>query len=179
MILIISGTNRPNSYSHKLSLQMQTMLEQGGQASKVLSLEDLPSDLPVSDLFGNRSEAMQKVMDTLIKPAKAFMIVAPEYNGSYPGILKVFLESLSADDDWKLMESRSVMLVGLSAGRAGNLRGLDQLTSVLHYMGSSVYHEKLTLPGIGKILSPEGAWVDEGSKAALQRRIDAFVSHIK
>ena len=41
------------------------------------------------------------------------MIVAPEYNGSYPGILKVFLESLSDDDDWKIMEGRSVMLVGV------------------------------------------------------------------
>ena len=91
MILIISGTNRPNNYSHKMALQMQKMLEQGGQDSNVLSLEDLPSDLSVSDMFGNRSAVMDNVIKTLITPAKALMIVAPEYNGSYPGILKVFL----------------------------------------------------------------------------------------
>ncbi|MBT3573192.1 MAG: hypothetical protein GWO77_06325 [Bacteroidetes bacterium] len=179
MILIISGTNRPNNYSRKMALQMQKMLEQGGQDSKVLSLEDLPSDMPVSDMFGNRSPVMKNVIKTLITPAKALMIVAPEYNGSYPGILKVFLESLSDDDDWKIMEGRSVMLVGVSAGRAGNLRGLDHLTSVLHYMGLPVFHEKLALPGIVKILSEDGAWIDQRSKAVLQRRMDAFILSLK
>ena len=42
-----------------MALQMQKMLEQGGQDSKVLSLEDLPSDMPVSEMFGNRSAVMK------------------------------------------------------------------------------------------------------------------------
>ena len=72
MILIISGTNRPNNYSHKMALQMQKMLEQGGQDSKVLSLEDLPSDMPVSEMFGQSISSNEKCHKNVNYTRKGF-----------------------------------------------------------------------------------------------------------
>lgn len=45
MITVISATNRPGSYTYKISETYVRLLENGGLHAKFFSLQDLPSDL--------------------------------------------------------------------------------------------------------------------------------------
>src|SRR5690606_21689357 len=89
--LIISGTNRNRSNSLKVARFYQKQLEKKGAEFDILSLEDLPANIAQTDLYGNRSEDFALIQEK-ISAAKLFVFIIPEYNGSYPGILKLFID---------------------------------------------------------------------------------------
>src|SRR5690606_23190404 len=92
MNLIISGTNRKHSNSLKVAKFYQKELLKKGEEFEILSLEDLPTDIIVTDLYGRRSEAFSEIQEKISR-SKKFIFVIPEYNGSYPGVLKVFIDA--------------------------------------------------------------------------------------
>ncbi|EEI94291.1 hypothetical protein HMPREF0765_0032 [Sphingobacterium spiritivorum ATCC 33300] len=92
MNLIISGTNRVGSHSLKVALYYQQELSRKGEEWGLLSLGDLPENIIVSDLYNNRSEAFSVIQEQ-VSAAKKFIFIIPEYNGSYPGVLKVFIDA--------------------------------------------------------------------------------------
>lgn len=176
MITVIAGTNRPNAYSLKVARLIAQILNDSGAAAQTLSLEDIPQDLAASGMYGRVNEDFIAKVDPQVVDASALIIVAPEYNGSFPGILKTFLDALPAKSGWKAIADMPIMLVGVASGRAGNIRGIDHLTSVLHYMGAEVYSGNMTLPGVNKLISEEGEWLagSEGAKETLVQRLEAF-----
>src|SRR5438105_12970840 len=120
MITIISATNRPESNTLKVATYYAQLMEKQGVIPKLLSLEKVPADITFSELFNNRSSAFQEILDEYIIPAKKFVIISPEYNGSFPGILKTFIDAIHPD----INRGKKAALVGVSTGRAGNLRGM-------------------------------------------------------
>ena len=60
--LIISGTNRPNSNSLKVSEAYYESLVNMGEDCELLNLEDLPHSFVFSDAFGERSEEMETII---------------------------------------------------------------------------------------------------------------------
>src|SRR5690606_40758391 len=64
----------------------------GVQTCALPILEDLPADLLVSDLYGARSEAFTRILDQIGESRKIIFII-PEYNGSFPGVLKLFMDA--------------------------------------------------------------------------------------
>ncbi len=68
-------------------------------------------------------------------------------------------------------------MVGVSSGRAGNLRGLDQLTSALHYLNMHVYPNKLPISSIKELVNAEFKLVDEGTLAALKKQAEGFLKY--
>jgi chromate reductase len=55
MVTIISGTNRPNSSTYKLSLYYQKRLAEKGLDSTLFPLTELPPNLIETDMYGKRS----------------------------------------------------------------------------------------------------------------------------
>lgn len=138
MITIFSTTNRPDNNSHKVALLYKKAFEEKELKSRIFSFEELPRDIAFSETFGNRSQGFSTFIQDYIETVERFVFVVPEYNGSFPGILKVFLDSV----DPYYWEGKKAALAGIATGRAGNLLGLDQLTSILHYLKVNVYHDK-------------------------------------
>ena len=83
-------------------------------------------------------------MDQYVDKAKGYIFVVPDYNGGFPGVLKSFIDA----SDPKMWANKKAALVGVSSGRAGALRGMDQLTNVLNYLHVDVFHNK---PPMSKI----------------------------
>jgi NAD(P)H-dependent FMN reductase len=83
--------------------------------------------------------------------------VIPEYNGSYPGVLKLFIDASPVKSFW----NKHASIVGLSDGHAGNSRGQDHLTGVLHYLKMHVHYHKPKLSGITKAFDADGKLVNE------------------
>src|SRR5476651_652154 len=92
MVTIIASTNRLNSSTLKLALYYQRKLNDKGLPTNLLSLTDLPPNLIETDLYGKRSPEFQKIQDLVTSTTK-FLFVIPEYNGSFPGVLKVFIDA--------------------------------------------------------------------------------------
>src|SRR5690606_14800672 len=76
-----------------------------------------------------RGEALVETEQRYLIPADKFVFIMPEYNGSFPGILKLMMDNSDIRKCWWY---KKAMLAGLADGRAGNLRGLDHMTNILN-----------------------------------------------
>lgn len=170
MITIISGTNRPNSNTLKLALYYQKQLTKLGVESTLLSLEDLPPNLLVSDLYGARSSDFAKIL-SIVNATEKFLFVIPEYNGSYPGSLKLFIDACEFPASFY---HKKAALVGHSSGKYGNIRGVDHFTGVCHYMQMHVMPLKIHIPYIRQELDEHGDLFKEDTVKFTQMQIEAF-----
>lgn len=176
MLQIISATNRPNSHTNLVARSIQKLLPEN-ISSNVLSLQDLNnSDLITEFMFSkNRpSDIISEWQQKHLIPSSHWIIIAPEYNGSFPGILKLFLDVLSVKQAKETFHGKKVGLVGVSTGRAGNLRGLDQLTGVLHYLNMEVMPFKLPISSIDQFIMEDQS-LSEGVRLPLEDFIHKFL----
>lgn len=140
---LIVGTNRPNSSTQKLARYYQQMLATRGVTSEILALTDLPADYAFSALYQNAGKHPDfNVYQEKIDNGDKFIFFVPEYNHSFPGALKTFLDGLRYPDTF---HGKKVALVGLSAGVLGNAVGLSHLSDILSYMGADVLGLRLKL----------------------------------
>jgi len=171
MVSIIVGTNRTDSKSSALAKIYRDGLLSRNVESQILELKDLPSDFIFSECFGNRTSEYQELLDQYIVSAEKFVFILPEYHGGFPGIAKSFLDSFSGE----LIKGKYAALVGLSAGRAGNLRGLDAYAGVLGYLQVEVLANRPKLSQIEDLLNG-GDLKDEEYTSRLNRQMDQLVS---
>ncbi len=152
MITIVASTNRPGSSTLKLAKYYQQELEKRGAQANILSLTELPDSLIATDLYGKRSEAFEPIQK-LLKDSEKFIFIIPEYNGSFPGVLKVFID---ACDFPGTFNDKKAALVGLSSGKYGNIRGIDHFTGVCHYLNLHVMPLKIHISAIRQELNADG-----------------------
>jgi chromate reductase len=171
-ILVISCTNRPLSNTLKVSRIYEKLLGELNVPSRVFDLSILPHNIAFSETFGKRTPEFAQLINEYITPYKRFVFVVPEYNGSFPGILKTFLDS-THPREWN---DKDACLVGVADGRAGNLRGLEHLTGILNYLKVHVYHNKLPISGITNIINDEDNFVNPAQLEACKSQIAGFLS---
>lgn len=170
-ITIISATNRPDSNTEKVSNYYQLVLKEKGITANILSLKNLPESVLHSDLYGKRSPEFQEIIEKYVEHQEKFIFIAPEYNGSFAGILKVFLDALPP----RLWADNKACLVGVSTGRAGNLRGMEHLTNILNYLKVNVYHNKLPISRVDTLMDASGNFMDEDTKQVIALQIEGFL----
>lgn len=171
MITLISSTNRANCQTLKLTQFYQNILEQKGMASEIINLQNLPDNILGTDLYGARSEAFIPFQNAITQ-GKKFIFFIPEYNGSFPGVLKLFVDCLSFPESFF---GKRVALVGLSAGTYGNIRGIDHFTGVCHYLGLHVMPGKIHIPFIKKELIGLEKKEENSSLKFIHQQIDEFL----
>ncbi|MEM6299272.1 MAG: NAD(P)H-dependent oxidoreductase [Bacteroidota bacterium] len=144
MITILSGTNRSSANSFVLAKYYQEKLEAQGEQTQILDLDTLPADFIVSALYENqgKNEVFNGFVETIKASEKIIMVVA-EYNGSFPGVLKAFIDGMPYPEGF---QRKKFALVGLSAGTQGAALALSHLTDILNYLGGFVYPLKVRLP---------------------------------
>lgn len=146
MIGVIIGTNRNNSLSRKVGLYYQKLLQSLGAESQIIDLAELPEDFTFSALYHNsgKNEAFNQ-FQTIVDSTQKFVFIVPEYNGSFPGVLKTFLDGLRYPDSFNY---KKAALVGISSGMQGNAVGLGHLNDILSYMGTDVLGLRMKLGSI-------------------------------
>ncbi len=142
-ITIIVGTNRNQAYSQTVARYYQQVLADKGVASQILNLSALPEDFIATALYENsgKNPAFNKFAETVAASDK-FVFIVPEYNGSFPGVLKAFIDGLEYPS---ALSNKKCALVGLSAGMQGGAIALSHLTDVLNYLGMHVLALKPSL----------------------------------
>jgi NAD(P)H-dependent FMN reductase len=151
MITIISGTNRPNSRTKLISSFCYKLLQDhyNGEV-EFLDLVDLNLPLLTDSMYDNNGQhpAIVDIQDRVLIPTEHILIVSPEYNGSFPGALKLFIDCVSTRDYKLTFGNKKVSLIGVASGKAGNFRGLEHLTGLLNYLNMLVMPNKLPISSI-------------------------------
>jgi chromate reductase, NAD(P)H dehydrogenase (quinone) len=173
MITIISSTNRPGSNTFKVAKYYQNRLREKGTEAGLFSLMDLPPTLIATDLYGKHS-AEFKPIQQLITQTDKFLFVIPEYNGSYPGVLKVFIDACAFPESFY---EKKAALVGVSAGKYGNIRGIDHFTGVCHYINLHIMPLKLHIANIKQELDANDNLFKEDTVKFIDEQIDKFINY--
>jgi len=148
MITIISGTNRIDSVSSQISFYYQQIFIEKGLKSQILDLASLPQDFIYSALYENTGQNKDfNTFQQVIDESERFVFIIPEYNNSFPGVLKAFIDGLRYPSSF---EGKIGALVGISSGAQGAGLALSHFTDILHYLGMYVIPLKPKLSRIEK-----------------------------
>jgi len=172
MVTIISGTNRPESNTLKVAKYYQKTLALKGLESTIFNLEDLPDNLIASDLYGKRSPEFQIIQEMVTQTTK-FLFIIPEYNGSFPGVLKVFIDACNFPESFY---DKKAALVGISSGKYGNIRGVDHFGGVCSYLHLNVLPLRLHISTIKAELNEQGDFFKEDTLKFTDQQINKFIA---
>ena len=172
MITIISGTNRPLSNKLKVAKYYQKTLMLKGLESTLFSLEDLPDTLIASDLYGRRSAGFETIQEMVTNTTK-FLFIIPEYNGSFPGVLKTFIDACNFPDSFY---DKKAALVGVSSGKYGNIRGVDHFAGVCSYLHLHVLPLRIHIATIRAELNENGDLYKEDTLKFSHQQMDKFIA---
>lgn len=151
MVKIIVGTNRKNSVSKIIAELYQSILTEKGAESEILELERLPADFIATALYENNGKNIgYNAFHDQVKAGSKFVFIVPEYNGSFPGILKSFIDGMTYPNTFR---NKKCALVGISSGVGGGGIALSHLTDIFHYLGMHVLALKPKLAKIEQNMS--------------------------
>ncbi|WMJ75432.1 NAD(P)H-dependent oxidoreductase [Cytophagaceae bacterium ABcell3] len=172
MVAIISGTNRKNSNSFEVAVIYKNLLKEKGIESEIISLEKLPEDFAFTALY-ERSGSNPLFNDLTLSlfKAKKIVFIIPEYNGSFPGILKAFIDGFSYPSPLK---NKKCALVGISTGMSAGTIALSHFTDILNYLGVHVLAKKIKIPDVSNVLYKEKN--KEHYLNMLSRQVEEFLS---
>jgi NAD(P)H-dependent FMN reductase len=154
MITVLSSTNRLGAHTRVISDIYIEILEQLGQEIQLLDLRELPEDFIFSATFDKAGTHPQfNEIQSAILASNKYVFIVPEYNGSFPGILKAFIDSLSYPSSFG---GKAAAIVGISSGSMGGALAVSHLTDILNYLGMFVLPVKPRLSSIHKFIDDEG-----------------------
>jgi NAD(P)H-dependent FMN reductase len=163
MYTIISSTNRKGSHTERVAREYQRLLSLKGIHAEIFSLQNID---PV-----NRNEEFKKIEIDILIPTTKFIFILPEYNGSYPGVLKTMIDYSDIRKTWHF---KKALLTGVATGRAGNLRGMDHLADTLHYLKMNIHYNKLPISLIDKVMNADGRFNKE-TASVVNAQLDEYI----
>ncbi|WP_460672900.1 NADPH-dependent FMN reductase [Larkinella ripae] len=171
-IIIIVGTNRKNSMSRQIASYYHTILQQLGAASEILDLSGLPPDFLTTALYENTGKNPEfNRYKEVVERAKKLVLIVPEYNNSYPGVLKAFIDGMSYPSG---LSNKKVALVGLSANHQGGALALSHLSDIFSYLGTNTLALRVKLAQIRNYWK-EGALHNDLYNLLLQQQAQQLV----
>ncbi|RRA98795.1 NADPH-dependent FMN reductase [Larkinella rosea] len=145
-IIIIVGTNRKGSMSRHIADYYYNILQRLGKQSDILDLSGLPPDFMTTALYENTGKNPEfNRYKEVVEQAKKMVFIVPEYNNSYPGVLKAFIDGMSYPSG---LSNKKVALVGLSANHQGGALALSHLNDIFSYLGTNTLALRVKLAQI-------------------------------
>lgn len=173
MIEIISGTNRPGAISATVAKWYQDLLMMRKVESQILDLVHLPEDFTVSALYDSCGQNIDfNKLAKRLRQAEKMVFVVPEYNNSFPGVLKAFIDGMDYPSPFN---GKKCALVGVSSGVQGGGMAMSHLTDIFNYLGMHVLAQKPRLALIEKNME-DGQLINALYKQLLEEQADAFVA---
>lgn len=173
-IAVICGTIREKRMSIHAANFMMEQLKTAGVKAVLVDFKDLP--LPFintpeepSAYKGAYPDANVQKWSQIAASSDAFVIVTPEYNHGYPGVLKNALDWLYSEFDKKPLG-----LVGVSSGLVGGARAIEQLRELAGGFGMYDIKESIMVRAVSKVFNEEGELIDE----SLLKQVPKFVASL-
>jgi len=174
-IMIISGTNRANSNALRISELILAHYQSANIPVQLFSLEEMPQEAFHADSYAKKPPAMQAIQQRVLD-AQGLHVITPEYNGSFPGVLKYFIDMLKFPESF---DRKPVAFVGEAAGVWGGLRAVEQLQMIFGYRNAHSYPDRVFIPGVKDKFDAAGNFTDSGINERLKKQAIGFACFIQ
>ncbi len=168
-IEIVSGSPRRDSVTHRVVLFLQKYLsENTTHTVKVLDVRDWNLDVLQQEIYRSAEQApsqLQPLAKRMLN-ADAYILVTPEYNGSYTPALKNLF------DHFPKRSHKAFGIVTASPGILGGVRASQQLQLLINALFGICSPYMLITPQVDKKFDIHGNLTDAG----FQKNIDVFIS---
>lgn len=157
-IEIISGSPRQNSVTRRAALLLQKTLQKNTEHEvNIIDLSkwNLPLLQKVFVSVEQTPDEFKPLSEKIFK-ADAFILVTPEYNGSYSPALKNVL------DHYPKQHHKPFGIVTASTGTYGGMRATQQMLLLVLALFGIPSPYMLVVPFIDKKISIDGDLLDEG-----------------
>ena len=177
-IAAIVGSLRENSYNRQLSLAAKEIV--GDRAIfEIIDYDDVP--MMNQDIEYPAPDAVCRVREQ-IKSADGVWIFTPEYNHSYPGVLKNLIDWLSrpiSKEERQVLSRKAIAVSGASPGMGGTVTAQDLLVMLLSMLNANVMNfPRLAIPNVSQQADEAGHLSLTTSLPYLQKQADAFLKFI-
>ncbi len=164
-IPVIVGTTRRGRMSvHAAKLVASEIAKHPGVETELIDIVGLP--MPIDDA----GEAIKDArFAEKMNRADALVIVSPEYNHGYSGLLKHVLDTCL-----KEYIHKAVGIVGVSAGPFGGTRVIQNMLPVMRELGLVNIFWDVNFSNVQKVFDESGKLLDE----SFLRRIDKFLKEL-
>ena len=165
-LLAFAGSTRENSYNQSvLNVAVQGAKEAGVEVT-VIHLKDY--DMP---LFNEDDEKAQGIPERarafkqLLMEHDGFLIASPEYNSSYPAVLKNAIDWASRMEEGEkplqAFKGKVVGIMAASAGGLGGIRVLVVLRMLLANLGMTVLPTQVAVAKVNTLMDENGVITNE------------------
>lgn len=165
-IPVILGTTRKGRMSaHVARFVAAEVAKREGVTTELIDIAEVP--MPID---GAGDDIKDPAFSEKMEKADALVIVAPEYNHSFPGLLKHVLDTCLAEYIHK-----ATGIVGVAAGPFGGTRVVQSLLPALRELGLMTIFTDVNFSSVGKQFDDTGKLKDEEAWA---RRVGNFLDEL-
>jgi len=182
-LLVFAGSTRQNSFNRKLARVTAAMATASGAEVTHIELADFDVPMYNADLEAQGTPADVMRLKQLMHDHPAWIICTPEYNASYPALLKNTLDWVSSPvknnpewtDGFKSTRGKVVGVLSASPGALGGLRSQSHLAPLLINLECWLAPRNFALGRAGDAFDDNGALKEERALKSVQAVIDQVI----
>ena len=175
-ILVFAGSTRQQSFNRRLAAVAAEAARIEGAQATLLELADFEIPMYHADLEARGTPADVIRLKEIMDAHPAWIIVTPEYNGSYTGLLKNTLDWASSPvaghpvfaDGSRPFAGKVVGMLSASNGALGGLRAQSHLAPLLINLGCWLAPRQYALPRAASAFGEQGQLTDPAQQAQVQ-----------
>jgi NAD(P)H-dependent FMN reductase len=170
-IEIISGSPRGNSITNRVALHLRNRIQERTEHEvDILDVRDAEFPLlqSIFTTVESTPEPFKEVAARMLS-ADAFILLTPEYNGSYSAALKNLL------DHFPKQHHKVFAIATASTGMLGGIRSAMQLQELIYALFGIGSPYMLVTPQVDKKFDEEGNLIDPNFKKSIDIFINEFI----
>jgi len=170
-IAVISGSSRSKRQSHQVAQLVQSKLNNHDQGIDAWMLDVEELNLPLLDTtYGSNNSPTEQLSDLAgqLENSDAFIIVSPEWNGTFPGGLKNTLDYFLPQ-----YKKKAFGIIGVSSGMLGGINAAKNLVTYVQHLKGIISPTLLITPNVEKIFENEKL-----TDMAYDRRLNSFIDEL-
>ena len=179
-VLVFAGSTRIASFNRKLAREVAALTRAKGAEVTHLELGDYDVPMYNADLEARGTPADVMKLKQLFWEHPAWLVCTPEYNASYPALVKNTLDWLSSpvktdpvwNDDFRFSRGKVVGVLSASPGALGGLRSQSHLIPLLLNLQCWVAPQTYALSRAGDAFDEQGHLKDESARKRAGSVID-------
>jgi chromate reductase, NAD(P)H dehydrogenase (quinone) len=171
-LLVFAGSTREKSFSRRLAHVVARMAREKGAEVTHMELADFDVPMYNADLEARGTPADVMRLKQITYEHPAWIICTPEYNASYPALLKNTLDWISSpvksdpvwNDDFRSTRGKVVGMLSSSPGSLGGLRSQSHLAPLLLNLQCWLAPKNYALSRAADAFDDQGELVAEAAK---------------
>lgn len=183
-LLIFAGSTRQHSYNRQLAHAATKLARAQGRQVTLLELGELDIPMYNADLEAQGTPADVLRLKEIFLAHPSWIICTPEYNGSYPALLKNTIDwassPIKSNPAWhnghKAFIGKVVGMLSASPGALGGLRAQSHLAPMLLNLQCWVAPKAFALSRAADAFDAQGDLREAGPREAVQGVIEQVLS---